>query len=202
MYTPPDFAVTDRAWVLESVARYPFGLLVTCDGEYPLVSHVPMLARERGDDLVVVGHVARANPHARAILEGRGATAVFNGPHAYVSASWYEEPYRTVPTWNYTAVHAEGVLAPCDARDLVDALARTFEEGREDPWEMRRLDPGYLERQLRGIVAFELRVRTLRAKAKLSQNRTPADRERVEAALAASDREIERACAAEMRALR
>ena len=92
MYVPPAFAVDQRDFALNLIARYPFGLLTTCDERYPQATHLPMLARLDGDDLVIAGHVARANPHARAILEGRPATAVFSGPHAYVSAAWYETP--------------------------------------------------------------------------------------------------------------
>lgn len=199
MYTPPAFAVDELAWTLELIGAYPFGLLMTAANAAPQVTHLPMLAETRGRELWLTGHVARANPHAAAILGGAAATAIFQGAHAYVSASWYEEPYRTVPTWNYEAVHCDGRLLEGDAYRTLALLTSKFEAGRPNAWKIDGLDVAYLEGQLRGIVAFEMRVDALRAKAKLSQNRTAADRERVAAALEASPHELERACGAAMR---
>jgi transcriptional regulator len=200
MYIPPAFHVQERAWALDLIAEYPFGLLLTQSSGAPQATHLPMLAERRGAEVWLLGHVARANPHAAAILAGEPATAIFQGPHAYVSAAWYEEPYRTVPTWNYAAVHCDGRLREGDAYRTLALLAERFEAGRPEPWRMERLDVGYMEKQLRGIVAFEMRVDSLRAKAKLGQNRTPEDRARVAAALERSPFEIERACAAAMKA--
>ncbi len=103
MYLPPQFEVNDRAWVMELISRNPFGSLVTAGAAYPRVTQLPVVASLQDGKLRVVGHVARANPHADSILEGEPATIVVQGPHAYVSASWYERPYETVPTWNYVA---------------------------------------------------------------------------------------------------
>jgi transcriptional regulator len=162
----------------------------------PQITHLPMLAERRDDGLWLLGHVARANPHAAAILEGASATAVFQGAHAYVSAGWYEEPYETVPTWDYEAVHCDGRLQEVDAYRILALLTAKFEAGRPEPWVMERLDLDYLQKQLKGIIAFEMRVDATRAKAKLSQNRSRADRDRVAAALEASPYELERACGA------
>jgi transcriptional regulator len=199
MYVPSSFSISDRGWILDAIARDPFGLLITCPGEFPYVTHLPMLALERDGQLWVTGHVARANPHAAAILEGQRATAVFRGPHAYVSASWYEEPYETVPTWNYVAVQASGRLQECDPLPLLAALTRAFETAPE-PWQLERLDVEYVRGQLRAIVAFEMRAERVDAKAKLSQNRSEEDRRRVARRLAQSARPLDRDCAAAMEA--
>ncbi|MFY9632962.1 MAG: FMN-binding negative transcriptional regulator [Candidatus Cybelea sp.] len=203
MYLPPLFEVTDRGWILELIDRHPFGMLVTSDAEHPRVSHLPLVADERDDGLWIVGHVARANPHAESIRSGLPATLVFEGPHAYVSAAWYEAPYETVPTWNYTAVHANGRLQEYDAWTAVKLLSEKMERGKPDPWEPSGLAVDYRESQLRGIVAFELRAEKIYAKAKLSQNRTMADRLRVIENLKASADQIDRECAEDMiRAIR
>ncbi len=202
MYTPREFEVTDRAWALELIRRYPFGLLVTSEGEYPRSTHLPLVAQERDDGIWIVGHVARANPQSRSILAGAPATLIFQGPHAYVSASWYEEPYATVPTWNYTAVHACGRLRECDAWYALRLLTERVEGSGADAWDPQRLDADYRDGQLRAIVAFELRAELLIAKAKLSQNRTEPDRLRVTEQLARSDDQTERECADAMAALR
>ncbi len=157
-----------------------------------------MLCRERDDGLAVIGHVARANPQTRAIVEGVRATLVFQGTHAYVSASWYEEPYATVPTWNYTAVHVLGKLSQFDAWQAVRLLSQTIEGSGANAWDPDRLDERYRNKQLLGIVAFELRAEAVFAKAKLSQNRTDADRRRVIERLRASRDQTDRECAEAM----
>ena len=107
------------------------------------------------------------------------ATLVFQGPHAYVSASWYEEPYKTVPTWNYTAVHVYGRLHEFDAWEAVKLLTEGIEGDAAGAWDPDRLAPEYRDRQLAAIVGFKLRADAIYAKAKLSQNRTGTDRLRV-----------------------
>jgi transcriptional regulator len=200
VYVPPDFEMTDRAWAIGVIERNPFALLITADSEYPRASHLPVVCRERSGELWLIGHVARANPHARSIAAGERATIVFQGAHAYVSASWYEEPYATVPTWNYVAVHVMGRLSECVAWEAVRALTATMEGASATAWDPERLEPGYRDKQLRGIVAFELRAEAISAKAKLSQNRTEADCLRVIERLRNSDDQTDRACADEMAA--
>jgi transcriptional regulator len=202
MYTPRDFEVTDRRWIRALIDHYPFGLLIAGKTPYPSVSHIPILARERGGELRLYGHVARGNPHARSIREQAPATLVFRGPDAYVSASWYEEPYVTVPTWNYTAVQVCGRLKPYDAWSAVTMLSGSMEGAKPDAWNPQRLDPEVRERSVHAIVAFELCAERVYAKAKLSQNRTETDRERVIERLVSSSDQTERECAAAMLALR
>jgi len=194
MYVPAQFEITDGAWVIELVERYPFGLLVTGEAEYPHVSHIPMIAQERDGELWLLGHVARENEHARSIAAGASATLVFQGPHAYVSASWYEEPYATVPTWNYTAAHVCGKLRECDPWPMLELLSAQLEGDGAGAWDPDRLDPAFVARQLRAIVGFELHAEIVYAKAKLSQNRTDADQARVIEKLLASPDQTDREC--------
>jgi len=199
MYIPPDFEVADGAAVVTLVERFPFGLLVTNEEPYPRLTHLPMIAELRDGELWVLGHVARANGHAQSIRDQRPATIAFQGAHAYVSASWYEEPYVTVPTWNYTAAHLCGTLREGDAWDVLVRLTAKFERGRADAWDPQRLETDFREKQLRGIVAFEMRAERIYAKAKLSQNRTRADRIRVIQQLLVSSDALDRECADDMR---
>jgi transcriptional regulator len=199
MYIPPDFEIADRESVVALIDRYPFGLLATGDADYPRLSHLPMIAEIREDELWVLGHVARANAHAQSILNHCPATIAFLGAHAYVSASWYEEPYVTVPTWNYTAAHLGGTLRECDAWGVLLRLTAKFEAGRADGWDPQRLTLEFRKNQLRGIVAFEMCAKRIYAKAKLSQNRTDADRRRVIGRLSESPDPVERECAQDMR---
>lgn len=195
MYLPRIFATEDAALARRLVTDHPFATLVAGgEGGAPEIAHAPLLLE--GEDRLV-GHVARANPFAELVRRGAGVTAVFHGPDAYVSAAWYETPREEVPTWNYAVVHAEGTLRALEDAELPRALADLagrFEADEPAPWRPEEADPELLADLRKAIVGFEIRVTRLRAKLKLSQNRAPGDRERVEAKLAGSasarDREV------------
>jgi transcriptional regulator len=202
MYVPAHFDASDPAWCRDLIRREPFGVLVTVDAAgAPFATHLPFLVDEGPGPLgTLLGHVARANPQWRD-LAGRPALAIFAGPHAYVSPSWYGT-HPSVPTWNYVAVHAYGVPRLVEDPERVDALlgrlVATHEDGRAAPWRFASLPADYLGGMRRGIVAFEIPLDRLEGKAKLSQNRGAADRARVRAALAASGDPLARAVAALM----
>src|SRR4051812_5840105 len=108
MYVPAAFAEPDRGRLHEFIEAYSFGLLVSSH-RGPFATHLPfLLDRTAGPHGTLVGHMARANPQWHD-LDGREVLAVFSGPHAYVSPSWYEAD-DVVPTWNYVAVHARGTF--------------------------------------------------------------------------------------------
>ena len=140
------------------------------------------------------GHVARANPVWKA---GAGeALAIFLGPHAYVSPSWYPskaETGKAVPTWNYIAVHARGTIQWIQDGDWlrahVTALSAAHEAGRENPWAIGDAPASYVDGLLRAIVGFELSIAKLEGKWKLSQNRDAADRAGVRDGLLGDDHE-------------
>jgi transcriptional regulator len=128
--------------------------------------------------------LARANPQWRH-ADGQRVLAVFSGPHAYVSPSWYEAD-EVVPTWNYVAVHAVGVLRAIHDRDDLLRIAQDsvafFENGRPQPWTFDA-STGYADRMLKGIVGFRIEIQTLEGKWKLSQNHPPERRTKVRKAL-------------------
>jgi transcriptional regulator len=174
MYVPDHFR-EDRPEVLhDAVRRIGFATLVTQGLD---ANHLPMLLQ----DGVLRGHVARANPVWKA---GAGeALAIFLGPHAYVSTSWYPskaEIGKAVPTWNYITVHARGTISWMQDADWlrahVTALSATHEAGRAAPWSVSDAPAGYIDTMLRAIVGFELTVTDIQGKWKLSQDRDAADR--------------------------
>ncbi len=209
MYTPKPFRLEDPADVEAVIRQNSFGLLVTAlPGAPPQATHLPFLFEaEAGPRGRLLGHMARANPQWRdfeALAAGAGeALVVFQGAHGYVSPAWYG-PGPAVPTWNYLAVHLYGppraLEAPDQVRALLDRLVAAHEAGFDPPWRLDTQEPRYLEAMTRGIVAFEVPVARLDAKAKLSQNRPEADRRQVAAALAAAGGAPACALAAEMRA--
>jgi transcriptional regulator len=187
VYVPKHFAESDVAKLHALMRAHSFATLVsTLDGAL-FATHVPLLLdAERGPLGTLVGHVARANPHARVFDGATPALAIFAGPHAYVSPRWFASA-PNVPSWNYQAVHATGVLHeladPEPVRALLVRTADTYERGAASPWRLDAAPPEYGARMMRGIVAFELPIATLEGKWKLSQNKSPADRAGVAAGL-------------------
>jgi transcriptional regulator len=187
VYVPAAFAQNDRAVLHDFIDRHGFAALCSVgpDG-VPFVSHLPLLLDRRGTATgVLFGHMARANPQWRH-ADGQRVLAVFSGPHAYVSPSWYKAD-EVVPTWNYVAVHAAGVFRAVHDRDALlrivqDSIA-FFEGGRPQPWTFDA-SSAYADRMLRGIVGFRIEIETLEGKWKLSQNQPPERREKVRRALA------------------
>ena len=189
-YTPTHFTTDDRAAIARLMHEHSFATLVTPAAPEPLVSHLPLLlvpgCEPHGK---LLGHFARANPHWQQVREVQ-SIAVFHGPHAYVSPSWYSEPDRMVPTWNYATVHAHGVLEivedAVEAQGIIAALVQRFEASRPAPWKFVR-DQRERDVLMGAIVPFRMRIRRIDAKFKLSQNRSSDDRARVIAALRAED---------------
>jgi transcriptional regulator len=202
LYLPAHFEARDRAPAARLMHDHAFATLVTPADE-PHVSHLPLLlVHDREPHGTLLGHFARANPHWQA-ARGRESIAIFHGPHAYVSPSWYAEPARAVPTWNYATVHAHGTLEmvddPAEARAVLGALVQRFEAGRPDAWSFA-MPEREREALVGAIVAFRMPLRRVEAKLKLSQNRSAADQARVMAALEAEPHADARATAAWMRA--
>ena len=187
LYIPPHFRVEDRDALYAFMERHAFGTLVTSGPAGMHVSHIPFLP-ERGDDgaIRLLGHVARGNEQWKALEAAEHLVAIFQGPHAYVSPSWYAN-HPSVPTWNYSVVHAHGrarLMDEAELHDLLMRLSATYEAGNPKPWRMSELPPAYVTSMLQMIVGFEIEVESLEGKFKLSQNR-PAEIPRVIAALEA-----------------
>jgi transcriptional regulator len=145
--------------------------------------------RSVGEHGALLGHVARPNDQWRAEPVGE-ALVIVRGPDAYVSPAWYAakaEHGRVVPTWNYVTAHVYGELVvhddPAWVEDVVRRLTAKHEAGRADPWSVDDAPPAFVAGQLRAIVGVELRITRIEGKAKLSQNRSAADRAGVVAGL-------------------
>lgn len=197
MYNPALFRVTDAARLHELVDAHPFGMLVAPGPHGVEIAHVPfVLDRGKGPHGTLRFHVARANDAWRAALAAQEVLAVFRGPDAYVSASWYEKPHEEVPTWNYAVVHAHGRAAGPMSREelrrlLADIAAR--HETGDAAWRLDRLDAAFVEELLGQIVGLSVEIARFDGKFKLSQNRSDEDRRRVREALAgrASEADLE-----------
>jgi transcriptional regulator len=186
VYLPPAFTETRSEVLTAHIERHDFGMLVTHGAGGPIVSQIPFLIERRDEKLFLQAHLARPNPQVADLDGAAEALAIFAGPHAYISPSWYEAR-PAVPTWNYATVHAYGPARRIDdsnwLRDLVRRLADRHEAREPTPWRMQDLPEPYVQSMLKGIVGLEIAVTRLEGKFKLSQNRPAADRPRIVAAL-------------------
>jgi transcriptional regulator len=180
MYVPHFNAWDDEPGIRRMVAEIGSAQLVTTgpDG-YPWATLLPVVWR--GD--TVIAHFARANEHWKVIGDDQPALLVVTGPQAYLSPSWYAakaEHGKVVPTWNYSVVQLTGRATVHDDVDwlagALDELVAHHESHREAPWHRSDAPEEYIRGQLRAIVGVEVAVQRVEAKAKLSQNRSDADR--------------------------
>ncbi|HWV53015.1 FMN-binding negative transcriptional regulator [Pseudorhodoplanes sp.] len=194
LYIPPAFRETDAAALQAEIRRVGFCSLTTVGPDGPIVSHLPVFLDTAIGPLGQLRcHVARANPQWRDTDLSKPALAVFMGPDAYVSPSWYPskaEHGKAVPTWNYVAICARGRLEVVTDRDALLAhvaeLSDRHEAAFPEPWQVSDAPTDYMEKQLRAIVGFRFNIEALEGKLKLSQNRSGADRSSVAQALSAS----------------
>lgn len=176
MYTQKYFKVTDLEEIREFVQTNSFGTLVTTKKGRPIATHLPLQLVKEEDAYYVTGHMAYGNPQWRTFEIMEDVLVMFQGPHAYISSSWYEQ--ENVPTWNYQAVHVYGTATVLDEEELEKDLTKLldkYEKHREDPVLWDKLSPSLLEKEIKGIVGFKIKVGEIQAAYKLSQNRNEND---------------------------
>lgn len=194
MYVPGHFTADDGA-VRDLLERHGAADLVTVTAEGLVATMLPFVyvpaAGEHGasEHGALHGHVARNNPQWKLPAHGP-ALAIVRGPDAYISPSFYAskaEHGRVVPTWNYVTAHVYGELVVHDDAAWTESVVRRLtvkhEAGSKHPWSVGDAPRAFIEGQLRAIVGVELVISRIEAKAKLSQNRPPADVEGVIAGL-------------------
>ncbi|WP_394789172.1 FMN-binding negative transcriptional regulator [Rhodoferax sp.] len=182
-YLPKHFEETDPAILHALVQANPLATWVVPQQGELLVNHIPLLLdADRGEHGTLIGHVARANPVWQALADA-ASVAIFQGPQAYVSPSWYPSKQvhgKVVPTWNYAVVHAHGVARCFDDRErlraLVTRLTAVHESPRAQPWQVADAPADYLDSMLSAIVGIEIPVQRWVGKWKVSQNRAKDDR--------------------------
>src|SRR3974390_2804722 len=173
----------------------PLAALVTMGDSGITANHLPVQTLSQPEPLGCIrGHVARANPLWREYRTGAEALAIFQGPHAYISPSFYPSKAATgevVPTWNYAVVHARGTLRFTHEaewlRSFVAGLTAFHEATRPQQWKIEDAPAGYIDKMLTMIVGFEFSITSLAGKWKMSQNRPQADRAGVQNNLRASE---------------
>jgi transcriptional regulator len=189
VYTPNAFHEDDVTRLHALMQDYNFAALVTQQPDgVPVATHLPFIVDTNHGSYgygTLLCHMARANPQWRSFASGHEMLVIFQGPHAYVSPSWYEEAL-SVPTWNYAVVHAYG--KPRIIEDTVElyntlrTLVQQSEAQFEKPWPFD-LPQDYVQQMMRGVVGIEIDITRLEGKFKLSQNRPAVDQEHVAATL-------------------
>jgi transcriptional regulator len=201
MYTPKLFKNENWDEIRSFVTQNGFAVLVATTPEgLPQAVHIPLELRPTAaGHWVLQGHIARANPLKEVIFAQQNLLAIFHGPHAYISSSWYD--HVNVPTWNYIAVHIYGhvrELAGTEAVEAVEHLVGHYEAQRPNRFEIGQLGEKTFQNDMRGIVVFEMAVEDVQATYKLSQNRNEVSHQQVVSQLAASSDSAERAVAEAM----
>ncbi|SFN83629.1 negative transcriptional regulator, PaiB family [Bradyrhizobium sp. Rc3b] len=203
MYLPPHFKIDERCQIHAAMLASRLATLVTATADGLIGTPLPLTLDEgEGENGTLYSHVARPNTQWKTPATGE-AMAIFAGPDAYVSPSWYvtkAEHGKVVPTWNYIAVHAYGPVEFFeDADRLLDVVTRLtnlHERERAEAWRVSDAPDDFIKAQLRGIVGLRMPITRLDAKRKMSQNRKLEDRAGVIAGLSTSDRAADREVAA------
>ncbi|MED3798282.1 FMN-binding negative transcriptional regulator [Lysinibacillus capsici] len=176
MYVPKYYKVSDLEEIKEFIQLNSFATIVSIRKGKPIAAHIPVLLKKIEDDYYLTGHLAYGNPLWKTFEEVQDILVIFNGPHAYISSSWYE--HENVPTWNYQAVHVYGKASLIEGialeQDLTSLLEK-YESFRENPVLWDKLSPELLQQEMKGIKGFKIKVEEVQAAYKLSQNRNASD---------------------------
>lgn len=179
MYIPKHFKMQDAEKVFQFIEKYNFAILVGVQDGIPIATHLPFVIERRGDDWYLISHLAAQNNHA-GLLNNQKCLVIFSEPHAYISPKLYNSPIN-VPTWNYMAVHTYGIASVLEQNSeklaAMQKMISSFEPSYLEQFE--NLPDKYVNGLLQGVVAFEIKIDKLEAKEKLSQNKTPEDRQNV-----------------------
>ena len=195
MYLPKHFLVEESAVLAQLISEYPLAVIVAnLDGHFE-INHLPLMLSE--DKTKLYGHVAKMNPLTKvADSSNTSVTAIFNGPNAYVTPSWYpskQESGKVVPTWNYAAVHAEGTIKLIDdaqwLRSHVSQMTNIHEPTYQSTWKLDDAPEEYVQTMLKAIIGIEIEIKSLVGKFKLSQNRPAEDYDAVVEQLRKSPKE-------------
>lgn len=199
MYVPKRFKVKDTKEIWKFVNQHSFATLVTSENNIPVATHLPVAVHKNNDNYIITGHMAYANPQWKTFENDSKTLAIFQGPHAYVSSTWYS--HENVPTWNYQAVHMYGkprILERDELRESLKVLTNKYEQHREPSFSVENYTPKLLEAQLNAIIGFEVNVTEIQASYKLSQNRNETDYARIIDHLKQEDTSDSNQIAAEM----
>lgn len=171
MYIPDLYKNENAQEIEQFLQKNAFAILINTTNGKPWGTHTPLFLEKINDQLFLSGHISRENPQAENLHDDDEVLAIFNGPHTYISSSWYD--HENVPTWNYLAVHIYGKIRILNYEETLLSLKKLvdkYEAKQQNPIQIEDLSEKTM-RQARGILAFEITITEIQAKKKLSQNR-------------------------------
>ncbi|GGY83527.1 transcriptional regulator [Cellvibrio zantedeschiae] len=190
MFTQSLYEITEKTVLHELMVDYPFATLITDADGFPEVNHFPMLLETRDGKDYLTGHIPRPNALWEKHNCAKDVLAIFQGENAYISPGWYAtkpENGKVVPTWDFIAVHVRGSIRFIQETDWLlthlNALSDHHEKSFAHPWKVSDAPDEFIARLSKAIIGFEIEIKELKGKWKLSQNRPAQDRASVIAAL-------------------
>ena len=171
MYIPEIYQNHNKAEIESFLKANSFGIIINSTNGKFWGTHIPMELYERSGQLFLEGHISLENPQVESLQNDSEVLCIFNGPHSYISSSWYD--HENVPTWNYIAVHVYGKIRVLNHEQTVKTLERLvdkYELSSKNPVSISDLSAKTM-RQARGVLGFEIIISDLHACKKMSQNR-------------------------------
>lgn len=200
MYIHPLNKWEDEPEIVDFIRTNAFATLISQVEGKPWATHLPfVLGKNNSGEPVLSGHLAKANQQWKSISENEDVLVIFQGPHAYISSSWYN--HENVPTWNYLAVHVTGKIRLIEGEELMDhlkSLTNIYEEGRPNRVRVETMSESYVAGQLRALVGFEIKIEEVKGAAKLSQNRDNVNYQNIVEKLKESEFPLDKEVASEM----
>ena len=179
MYIPKHYKENDIQEIKSIMLEHQFVTIITNDGDKPIATHVPINIHEKNGEIYVTGHLAKNNDQWRLLNKASNVLIIFQGPHAYISSTWYEK--EDVPTWNYQSVHVYGDSRLLSESELIEDLTyllNKYEGHRENGATWDNMSEN-TRKQINGIIGFEIEVKEIQAAYKLSQTRTEQDKNNI-----------------------
>ena len=181
MFIPSYFRNNDLSEIKSFIRKNSFATLITCGAESPEATHIPIeLIEQNNEEAFLQGHISRANPQWKSFPDKSYVLAIFQGPHTYVSSSWYN--HVNVPTWNYMAVHVYGKIKIIEGDELYQSLkglVDRYEVLSEKPIKVEEFPEEMMSKYMKGIVGFRIAMEKIEGKWKLSQNRDKEDHQNI-----------------------
>ncbi len=179
MYIPSFFKSDNSEDIKNFIHHNGFAILINEVNARPWGTHLPLVlsTNTEGND-ILFGHISKANNQWKAFDSEKEVMAIFNGPHAYISSSWYN--HENVPTWNYLAVHVYGKLRLVEGDELKNQLSKLvdkYEHGLPNPIKIEKMNQELIAKEIKGIVGFEILITEIHAANKMSQNRDAKNKE-------------------------
>ena len=201
MYIHPINSWENEPEIVEFIKKNAFATLVSQAKGRSWATHIPfVLEKNKEGNAILSGHIAKANPQWKDIAEQDEVLVIFQGPHAYISPSWYN--HENVPTWNYLAVHVYGKVRIIEGEELMahlKSLVDVYETGRPNRVSVETMSESYVQGQVRALVGIEVEIKDVQASAKLSQNRDDVNYQNIVSKLGESPYPLDREIADEMR---